>query len=126
MSYAYWTVLIAGLMPYVATIISKWRCSYDNAQPRVGLDQLPPMNRRANWAQLNAFEAFPLFASAIIIAHIVKVDQLMINQLAVLFITFRALYIWAYIADWPKLRSAFWLGALICVVYIFIMIARVG
>eukprot|EP01035_Chromulina_nebulosa_P035064 gene35064-47116_t len=40
---------------------------FDNAAPRVMLAKLDGWRQRANWAQLNGFEAFPPFAAAVII-----------------------------------------------------------
>ena len=34
MTIAYWCVLIAGLLPYVAAGIAKWDRTYDNRDPR--------------------------------------------------------------------------------------------
>ncbi|MBM3374139.1 MAG: hypothetical protein FJY44_09735 [Betaproteobacteria bacterium] len=123
MTTAYWMVLVAGLMPYWATGVSKWRRSYDNAKPRAGLENLTPKQQRAWWAQLNAFEAFPLFAAAVIIAHLAGAPQPTIDGLAVAFVLLRVAYILAYIHDRPTLRSLLWIAAISCVVALFVVAA---
>lgn len=107
-------------MPFWPTIVSKWRRSYDNAAPRSGIDRLPPKQQRAYWAQLNAFEAFPLFAAAVIVAHLCRAPQPAVDALAIAFVVFRVLYTFAYIHDRPTLRSLLWVGALGCVIGLFV------
>lgn len=125
MTTAYWMILVAGLLPYWPTVASKWRRDYNNAAPRAGVDKLAPRNQRAYWAQLNAFEAFPLFAAAVIVAHlsVSRADQAWINGLAVAFVGFRVLYTLAYIYDKPALRSLLWAGGLLCVIGLFVSAA---
>ena len=123
MTTAYWMILVAGLLPYWPTVASKWRRSYNNATPRAGVDQLPPRQQRAYWAQLNAFEAFPLFAAAVIIAHLAGGRQGTIDLLAVAFVGFRILYTLAYLYDRPLLRSLLWSAALFCVIGLFVAAA---
>lgn len=120
MTTAYWMILVAGLLPYWPTVASKWRRDYRNAAPRAGVDKLAPRNQRAYWAQLNAFEAFPLFAAAVIIAHLARADQAWVNGFAVVFVGFRIAYTLAYIYDKPTLRSLVWLGGILCVIGLFI------
>lgn len=120
MTTAYWMILVAGCLPYWPTLVSKWRRSYDNAAPRAGVDRLPPRQQRAYWAQLNAFEAFPLFAAAVIVAHLARAPQPWVDGLAVAFIGFRAAYTLAYIYDRDRLRSLVWAGGFLCVIGLFV------
>jgi uncharacterized MAPEG superfamily protein len=123
MTTAYWMVFVAGLLPYWPTVASKWRRDYDNAAPRAGIDRLPPRQQRAYWAQLNAFEAFPLFAAAVIIAHLAQAPQPWVDGLAVAFVGFRAAYTLAYIHDKPTLRSLLWAGGFFSVIGLFVAAA---
>ncbi len=123
MTTAYWMILVAGLLPYWPTVASKLRRDYDNAAPRAAVDRLPPRQQRAYWAQLNAFEAFPLFAAAVIIAHLARADQVWVNGLAVAFVGFRVAYTLAYIYDKPTLRSLLWSGGVFCVIGLFVVAA---
>lgn len=123
MTTAYWMILVAGMLPYWPTVASKWRRSYDNAAPRAGVDHLPPRQQRAYWAQLNAFEAFPLFAAAVIIAHLAGARQATVDTLAIAFVGFRVLYTLAYLYDRPLLRSLVWSGGVLCVIGLFVAAA---
>lgn len=75
MTIAFWCVLIAIFLPYVCTSIAKFGGEgyggRANADPRAFLGSLEGFRRRANNAQLNAFEVTPAFAAAVIIAHLV-------------------------------------------------------
>ncbi len=123
MTTAYWMILVAGLLPYWPTVVSKLRPDYDNASPRTGVDRLPPRQQRAYWAQLNAFEAFPLFAAAVIIAHLTQANQAWVDGLAVAFVGFRVAYTLAYIYDRPSPRSLLWTGGVLCIIGLFIAAA---
>jgi uncharacterized MAPEG superfamily protein len=119
MTIAYWMILVAGCLAYWPTVVSKWRRDYDNAAPRAGVDRLPPLQQRAYWAQLNAFEAFPLFAAAVIVAHLARAPQPWVDGLAAAFIGFRIAYTLAYIYGHHRLRSLLWSGGLLCVIGLF-------
>ena len=126
MTVAFWCVLIVILLPLVCTSIAKFSSGkfggQQNHDPRDFLDRLEGLPRRAHNAQLNSFEAIPGFASAVIIAHIAGVAELVtIDVLAVLFVTTRLLYIIFYLADWAALRSLAWAAGLALVVSLFIV-----
>jgi len=124
MTIAYWCVLAAALLPYVFTGIAKFgHRPYDNRAPRLFLESLEGRQQRAHWAQLNSFEAFPPFAAAVIIAHLCKAPQGSIDTLAIAFVGLRVVYGWAYVADRPTLRSLVWIGALACMVALFVIAA---
>lgn len=123
MTTAYWMILVAGLLPYWSTVASKWRRDYDNAAPRANVDRLKPHNQRAYWAQLNGFEAFPLFAAAVIIAHLAQAPQASVDLLAVAFVALRVAYTLAYFYDKPTLRSLLWFGGFLCVIGLFVVAA---
>jgi len=109
MQTAYWCVLIAGLLPYAATLTAKIGGErFDNRNPREWLGAQAGFRRRANAAQLNGFEAFPLFAAAVIIAQLLQAPQARIDMLAVTFIVARVLYLVFYLADRSLLRSLAW------------------
>lgn len=120
MPFTYWCILIAGLLPYVATLIAKSRKDFDNAKPRAWLAQLTGYRARAHAAQLNSFEAFPFFAAAVITAQLRGAPHDTIDVLAAIFIVARVLYIVLYLADLASLRSLVWLTGMGCVVAIFL------
>ena len=95
----------------------------ENRYPRQWLEQVEGAQKRAYWAQLNSFEAFPPFAAAVIIAVISGGSIGAINFLAVLFILLRLVYGWCYISDRATLRSLVWFGGLSCVLALFVVAA---
>ena len=124
MTIAAWCVLIAGLMPYVATGIAKiGGARYNNRNPRLWLDKQQGFRGRANAAQINSFEAFPLFAAAVIIAQVSGAPQDRVDALALLFIAARVGYLVCYLADWHWARSSVWLVALLATLGIFLAAA---
>jgi uncharacterized MAPEG superfamily protein len=115
MTIAFWCVLIAALLPYVpfGFVSSK----LDPRAPRLGASKLEGLPARAHGAHLNAFEAFPSFAAAVVIAHIVEGANSTINVLAMLFVLARLAHLGFYLADRQPLRStAFFVGLLITIV----------
>ena len=121
MTIAYWCVFFAFILPYVFTVAAKAKAdNFDNRTPRVMMSNLSGWRQRAHWAQLNSFEAFPPFAASVIIAHLTEVPQTALNQLAIGFIIFRALYGMFYIMDKPGLRSLAWFGGIACVAALFV------
>lgn len=121
MTIAFWCVLIAGLMPYLATTIAKAGGErYNNRDPRAWLERQEGLRKRANNAQANAFEAFPFFAAAVIIASLTGAPQERVDALAVIFIVARAAYLGFYLADWHWARSVVWLIGWLATVTIFV------
>jgi uncharacterized MAPEG superfamily protein len=120
MTTALWCVLIAGLLPYVATLTAKVGAKFDNHHPRDWLANQEGYRRRANAAQANSFEAFPLFAVAVLVAHVLHGPQARVDMLAMVFIAARVAYLGLYLADWAALRSVAWLAGIVCAVMIFV------
>ena len=123
MTSALWCVLVAGLLPYVATTIAKAGVGFDNRDPRGWLAQQHGYRYRANAASMNAFEALPLFAAAVLIAHVVRGAQPSANLLAAGFIGARVAHLACYLADLATLRSIAWLLGMACVVGLFVLSA---
>jgi uncharacterized MAPEG superfamily protein len=125
MTVAYWCVFAAIFLPYVWVIIAKAKPGFDNRAPRAQLEAAKGFRQRANWAHLNAFEAFPPFAAAVIIAHQLHVTQATVDGLALAFIAFRLVHGTCYLLNWASLRSLVWGGGLVCVIGLFLAAARV-
>ncbi len=113
MTFAYWCVLVAGLMPIGCAYLAKFGgrgepspVPYDNRAPRAWLAQQTGMRARANAAQSNSLEAFPLFAIGIVIALLQHVRVDLVDALAIVFVVARVAYIACYVGDRPSLRSA--------------------
>lgn len=122
MSYAYWYLFIAFLLPYVFTILAKAAApGYDNSKPREFLENLEGWRKRSHWVQLNSYEIFPPFAAAVIIAHQLHINQAHIDLLAFSFLGFRILYGIFYIADKASFRTLSFLGSLFSIVGLFII-----
>ncbi|HOZ06212.1 MAG TPA: MAPEG family protein [Arenimonas sp.] len=121
MTIALYCVLAAGLMPFLWTGVAKVRGPrYNNFNVRLWQGKLEGAAQRAHAAHLNSFEAFPLFAAAVIVAQITGAEQARVDMLALGFIGLRVLYGILYLADKATLRSLVWMAALICNVMIFI------
>jgi uncharacterized MAPEG superfamily protein len=124
MTIALWCVFLAGVLPYVATMIAKVGApGYDNRNPRLWLERQEGWRKRANAAQLNGFEAFPFFAAAVLAAHILNAPQRLVDTLAMAFIAARLLYLALYLANKAPLRSLTWPAGFACVLAIFIAAA---
>jgi uncharacterized MAPEG superfamily protein len=118
MTIAIWCILIAGTLPYIAFSFVK---GIDGEQPRAGTPNLQGRSARAYGAQRNGFETFPIFAAAVIVAHMLGGPSRLADGLAVLYVLLRLGHMAAYITGRQPLRSAaFGLGQLVAVV-IFIL-----
>ena len=124
MTYSYWYVFAAFLLPYVFTVLAKAaHPEYSNRRPREFLENLEGWRKRAHWVQLNSFEVFPPFAVAIIIAQQLSANQQYIDILALTFLICRVLYGFFYVVDRSNLRSLMWLGSITCVIGLFMLAA---
>jgi len=121
MTTALYCVLAAGLMPFLWTAVAKVRGPrYNNFNVRLWQGKLEGAAQRAHAAHLNSFEAFPLFAAAVIVAQMSGAEQARVDMLALAFIGLRVIYGILYLANKAPLRSLVWLAALVCNVAIFI------
>jgi uncharacterized MAPEG superfamily protein len=110
MTIAFWCVFIAGILPYVPFGFASSKLN--RKAPRLGAGALDGLAARAYGAHLNAFEAFPYFAAAVLVAHAVEGPSVLVNWLAVLFIVARIAHVTFYLTDRPPLRStSFFIGA---------------
>jgi uncharacterized MAPEG superfamily protein len=121
--FAYWTVLVAAVLPYVWVGFAKAQPGYDNAAPRAFLARTEGWRSRAHSAQLNAWEAFAPYAAAVIIAVTRGAPVGTVNLLCGAFLVFRVLHGLAYIADQGTARSVIWALGFSCVVGLFAVAA---
>lgn len=120
-------LLIACLLPIACAGLAKSRGfgkprregGYDNHLPRQWLAKLDGWQARAHAAQLNSFEALPVFIAGVLVAQQHQAPQNTVNALAVAFVALRVAYIAAYVKDLANLRSLLWLLALGCCVALF-------
>ena len=125
MTFAYWTILLAALMPLFCAAYAKkaggFNFARDNGDPRAFLAQAVGVSARANAAQQNCFETFAPFAAAVIIVHATgNAAQGTINFWAALFILFRLAFVYCYIRNQARLRSLAWMGGFACILALFI------
>jgi uncharacterized MAPEG superfamily protein len=124
MTVALWCVFVAGLLPYVATVIAKGgRQGFDNRSPRDWLARQEGYRARANAAQMNGFETFPFFAVAVIVAHVLNGPQPLVDTLALIFVAARIAYLICYLANLATLRTLVWGVGFASVIAIFIAAA---
>jgi uncharacterized MAPEG superfamily protein len=110
LTWAYWCVLIAALLPYVSSYIAKagaFNLS-DNEKPREWGGRQSGWRARAYASQSNGFEGLPFFIGAVIIAHQLGAAQQDIDLLAAAYVALRILYIAFYMAGIGAARSAIW------------------
>ena len=118
-------VLIAGLMPYLWTAVAKATGPrYDNRNVREWQSKLTGPALRAHHAHLNAFEAFPFFAVAVLAAMITHADMARVAMLSIAFVIARLLYGLVYIANIAVVRSLLWFAGLGCVIAILLAALR--
>ena len=87
---------------------------YDNHHPRAQQARLTGFGARTLAAHQNSFEAFPLFAAGVLVAHVTQTQGSLIDTLAVLFVVSRVLYLLLYWADMAWQRSVVWVIGLAC------------
>ena len=127
MTLADFCVLIACLLPIACAGIAKSRGfgkprregGFDNHNPREWLAKLQGWQARAHAAQLNSFEALPVFIAGVLVAQRHNAPQATVDGLAVAFVLLRVGFISAYLADKANLRSLLWFLALACCVALF-------
>ena len=105
MPLAYWCVLLAAILPLVIVVFAKIGGDGDNHHPRDDVGRLSGARRRAYAAHLNAYENFPFFAAAVIIAKTQGAPPGTLNVLAALYIVLRIAHAALYIGDYATPRS---------------------
>lgn len=113
MSLPFWCIFISALLIFLAKAPVAWamqqeRGGYDNRQPRDQQARLSGFGARALAAHLNSFEAFPLFAAGVLMAHVTQTHGALVDGLAVTFVVARVLYLVFYWSDLHWQRSMVW------------------
>jgi uncharacterized MAPEG superfamily protein len=119
MSLPFWCIFISALLIFlakapVARAMQQESGVYDNHHPRSQQARLTGFGARALAAHLNSFEAFPLFAVGVLMAHVTQTHGVLVDVLAVTFVIARVLYLLCYWADWHWQRSLVWGVGLLC------------
>jgi len=128
MTIAFWCVLVGILLPYGCFGIARNRGRgpdrkrlRDNRNPRDFPNRIEGLAKRAWNAHLNAFEALPGFAAAVIIAHLVHAPQNLIDILASVWVLARMAHLGFYVSDKDKLRTSAQILSLACVLGLFVV-----
>lgn len=125
MTLAYWCIFILIFVPWVCAGYGKWITGFtgkDNHNPRAFMQKQEGVAARANAAQMNSYEIFPVFAAMVIIAHVTgNASQSMINFWAVVFVLSRIAFCYCYIKDLATLRSLVWGVGLVAIIALFVI-----
>jgi uncharacterized MAPEG superfamily protein len=122
-------ILLACVLPIACAGVAKSRGfgkprregGFDNHHPREWLASLQGWQARAHAAQLNSFEALPLFIAGVLVAQQHHASQHTVDALALAFVLLRVGFIVAYITDRANVRSILWsLGLACCIAQFFI------
>lgn len=108
-----WLMLVAALLPLVATGLAKaGGKGFDNEMPRAWLAAQEGWRARANAAQNNLFESLPFFFGAVLLALHQQAEPERLASLMLAWLAARLAYVWFYVAGRGTLRSLVWLVAL--------------
>ena len=118
------SLLLAGAMPWICAGIAKGgQKNYDNQNPREWLAKQTGYRARANAAQANCFEAFPMYAVGVLLAMLSDIEADQLELWAGLFIAARVAYVAFYVMDKDKLRSLAWLVGVVSTVALYVLSA---
>ena len=119
MSLPFWCIFISAILIFLAkapvakAMAEEGGGRYDNRHPRAQQARLSGFGARALAAHLNSFEAFPLFAVAVLMNHVTNTQGLLVDVLAVTFVVARVFYLLCYWADLHWQRSVVWVIGLL-------------
>jgi uncharacterized MAPEG superfamily protein len=124
MTTPFWCLLFAVLAPYVLAFTgtyfkAKQFGTVDNKAPRAQSAQMTGVGARAYAAQQNAWEALPVFAVSVLVAHLAGADAGSSATAAVVWVGARILHGFFYLADLDKLRSLAFLVAIVACMRLF-------
>ena len=115
------SILVAGVMPWICAGIAKaGQRNYDNHNPREWLARQTGYRARANAAQANCFEAFPLYAVGVLMAMLADVEMDQVELCAGIFIVARVAYVACYLMDKDKMRSLAWFVGVVSTVALYV------
>jgi uncharacterized MAPEG superfamily protein len=121
-----WSLLLSGAVVVISLVplgLGRSKANFtaaDLAAPRAMFDRLPAWGQRASWAHQNTFEAFTLHAPACLLALLAGASGSLLVAAALVHPLLRLLYIGAYLANLPPLRSLCWAGALLASAWLYL------
>lgn len=110
MTISEWMIFAAVIM-YLLTLVPVKAIGYrkfDNSNPRDPAFYGSGIASRALGAHVNGIETFPFFAAAVLLAEFRHVPQHWIDVLSVAFVFLRLVFVLAYLANWPTIRTILW------------------
>ncbi len=129
MTYTFYCMAFAFLLVYLTkaplavAMAKEGGSGYDNSNPRDQQARLTGWGRRALAAHQNSFEVTPLFAAAVITAHLFQADAYWSAVWATTFLVSRVLYVLLYLKDIDMVRSLVWMVGIVSCVALFVLAA---
>lgn len=114
-------LLYLSKVPLAIAMAKEGGKGYDNRHPRDQQARLTGWGRRALAAHLNGFEITPVFAAAVITAHLFQADPWWSSVWAATFVLSRVIYVVSYLGDINLLRSTVWIIGLASCVALFVL-----
>lgn len=129
MTIPFWCLLVAVLLPYLWAGVGGYYKkqqfgTIDANHPRAQSAALNDAGARANAAQLNSWEALPVFVAAVIVAHLAGADTGLSATASLVFVASRVLHGLFYVSNRAPLRSLSFLVGLGCCLWLFGLAAR--
>ncbi len=126
MTTPFWCLVVIAGMPIGLAFVGDYfrqtdLGSIDNSDPRGQAARLQGAGARAYAAQANAWEALPVFAIAVFLAHLTGGDPSRSAIASVVFVIARVAHAVCYIAGWSTLRSVSFLAAFGCCVWLVVI-----
>lgn len=121
-----WSLLLSGAVVILSLVplgAGRAKANFtpeDLAAPRAMFERLPAWGHRASWAHQNSFEAFTLHAPACLLCLHAGAAGPLLTAAALLQPLLRLIYIGAYVANQPLLRSLCWAVALVCTAVLYL------
>lgn len=108
-------------LPFLVVGYSRMIVGYDMSAPRAMFDKLPDYAQRATWAHENAFEAFTIFAPAVLLAYVTQQNSALAIGAAITFVVVRWLYSVFYIFNIPLARSLMFAIGSLCSATLYVL-----
>ena len=121
MTIAFYSLVFCMFIPVYLAGVSKSHSDvkYNNESPRNHISSLSGKAKSAHSAEQNCYESFPAFFAAIIAAHWMGNDQLIIDSLAIIFLVSRVLHAGFYLTNKGTLRSVAYTVGFISTIALF-------
>ncbi len=129
MTTPFWCLLVTIFLPYILSGIAGYLKvrefgSLDNKYPRAQTAQLTGLGARVSAAQLNAWEALPVFSAAVLVAHASGADPDASATASLIFVVARVLHAVFYAANLDVLRSLIFFVGIGACIRLFLLAAQ--